>query len=199
MKYLARFEEQGSVLFRFDTRIYLNSYDSENDSNCVGAIIGKNPGSAKPRELNELAEFDLNGDNMLPTVRRRFVDGYGLTKKQIPPNSFVRVWNLFYICDPNLISACQKATEYGQLPNCPTESEYSPIVWYAWGGGNKGRYQQQLNLYKERFVAMSSPQQFYYDTKNQHIVTSAPSIESFARHTQGMPREPVNEHLAKIL
>ena len=97
MDYLARFEKVDGELCRFDTRIYLNGYDISKDSNCIGAIVGKNPGSAIPRVLNELVPLELNGDNMLPTVRNRFIDGYRLAKKQIPTNSFVRVWNLFYI------------------------------------------------------------------------------------------------------
>ena len=86
MEYLARFEEIEGKLFRFDTRIYLNDYNSDNDGKCVGAIIGKNPGSAIPSKLNELVPLELNGDKMLPTVRNRFVDGYKLAKKEIPLN-----------------------------------------------------------------------------------------------------------------
>ena len=194
MEYLARFEEIDSVLFRFDTRIYLNGYDPKNNSNCVGAIIGKNPGSAVPSKLNELVPLELNGDKMLPTVRNRFIDGYKLAKKEIPPNCFVRVWNLFNICDPDLDSACQKAARYNELPICNTESEGAPIVWYSWGG-----YDERLNSYKERFIAKAWPQQFFYDHENSCIDTHAPTIQSFAKHTQGMPSKPVNEYLSNAL
>jgi len=125
-EYLARFEEIDGELFRFDTRIYLNAYDPSINSNCVGAIVGKNPGSAIPKTLNELVPLELNGDRMLPTVKNRFTDGYEMAKKQIPLNSFVRVWNLFYICDPDLGSACQKAANYKKLPTCNTENEGAP-------------------------------------------------------------------------
>ena len=194
MEYLARFEEINNVLFRFDTRIYLNGYEPETKSNCVGAIVGKNPGSATPNKLNELIPLELNGDKMLPTVRNRFIEGYKLAKKIIVPNSYVRVWNLFYICDPDLNSACQKAYAYGELPICSTESEGAPIVWYGWGG-----YDKRLNSYKERFIAKSWPQQFYYDHDNSCVSTHAPTIHSFAKHTQGMPSKPINEHLANVL
>ncbi|MDD5265665.1 MAG: hypothetical protein PHO08_00870 [Methylococcales bacterium] len=194
MGYFARFEEIDGVLFRFDTRIYLNGYEPENSSVCVGAIIGKNPGSAIPNKLNELVPLELNGDKMLPTVRNRFIDGYNLAKKEIPSNSFVRVWNLFYICDPDLNSACQKAASYKELPICSTENDGVPIVWYGWGG-----YDERLNLFKERFIAKAWPQQFYYDHESSHVISWQPTIKSFAKHTQGMPSNPVNEHLANVI
>ncbi|QOJ20766.1 MAG: hypothetical protein HRU77_08695 [Gammaproteobacteria bacterium] len=194
MEYLARFEEIEGVLFRFDTRIYLSAYDPVGDGNCVGAIIGKNPGSAIPNKLNVLVPLELNGDKMLPTVRNRFIDGYKLAHKEIPSNSFVRVWNLFYICDPDLSSACNKAGSFSKLPTCGTENDGAPIVWYGWGG-----YDERLNLFKERFISRAWPQQFYYDHENSGINTCPPTIRSFAKHTQGMPSKPVNEHLANVL
>jgi hypothetical protein len=192
--YLARFEEVQGSLFRFDTRIYVNGYDSGLDSNCVGAIVGKNPGSAGPSSLNELMPLELNGDKMLPTVRNRFIDGYRLAGKHIRPNSFVRVWNLFYICDPDLNSACKKAASYQELPTCETEHGETPVVWYGWGG-----HDPRLNSFKERFLARSWPRQFFYDHRDICIKNHAPTLHSFAKHTQGMPSRAVNAHLAGIL
>jgi hypothetical protein len=194
MEYLARFEEIDGELFRFDTRLYLSGYDSSKKSKCVGAIVGKNPGSAIPNTLNELVSLELNSDKMLPTVRNRFIDAYKLAEKQIPINSFVRVWNLFYICDPDLDSACQKASSYKKLPTCSTESEGVSIVWYGWGG-----HDQRLNLFKERFIAKEWPHQFFYDHRQSRVKEKQPTIKSFAKHTQGMPSKPVNEHLANII
>ena len=194
MEYLAKFEEIDGELFRFDTRIYLNGYDTTKNSNCIGAIVGKNPGSAIPKTLNELVPLELNGDKMLPTVRNRFIDAYKLAEKQIPANSFVRVWNLFYICDPDLDSACQKSINFKELPICKTESEGAPIVWYGWGG-----HDQRLNLFKERFINKKWPRQFFYDHSESRIITQQPTIRSFAKHTQGMPSKPVNEYLASVI
>jgi len=194
MKYLARFEKIDGELFRFDTRIYLNGYEPSKNSNCVGAIVGKNPGSAIPKTFNELVPLELNGDKMLPTVRNRFIDGYNLAKKQIPMNSFVRVWNLFYICDPDLDLACHKASSYKNLPVCSTETKGTPIIWYGWGG-----HDQRLNLFKERFIAKEWQHQFFYNHNESRINTQPPTIRSFAKHTQGMPSKPVNEHLANVV
>jgi len=192
--YLAKFEEIRGSLFRFDTRIYINGYDSRVVSNCVGAIVAKNPGSAIPTSLNELVPLELNGDKMLPTVRKRFIDGYQLAGKHLRPNSFIRVWNLFYICDPDLNSACKKAACYQELPTCKSEHDETPLVWYGWGG-----YDPSLNDYKERFIKRSWPSEFFYDHKSTCIKTHAPTLTSHARHTQGMPSKPVGEHLACIL
>ncbi len=194
MEYLARFEKIDGELFRFDTRIYLNGYDSLKNSNCVGAIVGKNPGSTIPMTLNEFAPLDLDGDKMLPNVRNRFIAGYKLAEKLIPPNSFVRVWNLFYICGPDLDSACDKAGNHKNLPICSTEDEDPPIVWYGWGGDD-----DRLNLYKERFIAKNRLHQFFYDHTESRVNTQPPTIKSFAKHTQGMPARPVNEHLATVV
>ena len=67
-------------------------------------------------------------------------------------------------------------------------------MWYGWGG-----YNEQLNLFKERFIARAWHHQFYYDHEVSQIVTRPPTIQSFAKHTQGMPSKPVNEYLATVL
>jgi hypothetical protein len=161
---------------------------------CVGAIVGKNPGSAIPKVLNELAPLKLDGDRMLPTVRNRFIDGYKLAQRNIPFNAFVRVWNLFYICEPDLDSACCKASSFKSLPICTTESEGVPIVWYGWGGND-----QRINSFKERFMTKEWPHTFFYDHTESRVSKAQPTIYSFAKHTQGMPAKPVNEHLASVL
>jgi hypothetical protein len=194
MDYFARFENINGNLFRFDTRIYLNDYDTSKSSMCVGAIVGKNPGSAIPKVLNELAPLELDGDRMLPTVRNRFIDGYKLAQKNIPINSFVRVWNLFYTCDPDLDSACYKASSFKSLPICTTENESVPIFWYGWGGND-----QRLNSFKERFMTKEWPHTFFYDHTESRVSKAKPTINSFAKHTQGMPSKPVNEHLASVV
>lgn len=57
----------------------------------LGPSTEKNPGAAVPVELDRLVMLDLNGDKMLPTFGNRFVDGYALANKAIPPNAYVRV------------------------------------------------------------------------------------------------------------
>ena len=57
MCFYARFEIIENNLYRFDTRIYFNNHSPGSDDECIGAIIGKNPGSAKPIELGRLAKL----------------------------------------------------------------------------------------------------------------------------------------------
>lgn len=53
--YWAKFKKIDDNIFRFDTRVYLNPTKSpgENDI-CIGAIVGKNPGSAIAFCLSEV-------------------------------------------------------------------------------------------------------------------------------------------------
>ena len=52
-----------------DTRVYLKQIQKpSNNDICLGAIVGKNPGSARGAISNELVQIDLQGDKLLPTV-----------------------------------------------------------------------------------------------------------------------------------
>ncbi len=194
MEYFARFEEKDGHLFRFDTRIYLDSLNPDAASVCIGAIVGKNPGSASPTALKKFVPIDLNGDKMLPTVGNRFIEGYRRAKKPVPSNAFVRVWNLFYVCNRDLGEALWVASKLSSLPTCPSESDSVLVVWYGWGGADA-----DLNPYKARFLKRKYKTQFFYDHRSAKIAQNAPAFSDFAKHTQGMPAEPVVQYLAGIL
>jgi hypothetical protein len=53
-----------------------SKHDPQESGKCVGAIVGKNPGSAKPTQLGVWGPLNLDGDKMLPSVRNRFVAAY---------------------------------------------------------------------------------------------------------------------------
>ena len=194
MNYFARFEEVNGQLFRFDTRIYLESLNLNFESVCVGAIVGKNPGSAAPNALNQFLPLDLHRDQMLPFVGNRFLDGYRRAKKPIPPNAFVRVWNLFYVCNPDLGAALKIASKTPHLPTCPSETDSAPVIWYGWGGNNA-----DLNPYKARYLQKKHRNQFFYNHRSAVIVQNAPAVADFAKHTQDMPTETIVQYLAKVL
>lgn len=194
MEFLARFRMVDGHLFRFDTRIYLGTYSQDSDSKCVGAIIGKNPGSAAPLELDRLLPLALNGDKMLPTVGNRFLDGYRLAKRRVPENAYIRVWNLFYVCEKDLGRALEIAKEFNTLPECPTEQESAPITWFGWGGPDV-----TLGSFKDRFLRRQFRHAFHYDHRLGRVLDETPSNLAFAKHTQGMPAAPVATHLAKTL
>jgi hypothetical protein len=194
MCFVARFELIDEHLFRFDTRIYLGSYNSEDVSECVGAIIGKNPGSAKPNNLGTLEALNLDGDKMLPFVKNRFCAAYKNIGKPPPSNGFVRVWNLFYLCNADLKGAKSALSPFEILPSCSTETEKPPLVWFGWGGND-----QFLNPFKTRFINTGHNQPFFYNYKTKQIQQTVPSVLDTAKHTQGMPMLPVEQHLAKVL
>jgi len=191
--YFARFEEISGRLYRFDTRIYLQGYCATQESICVGAIIGKNPGSAQPLQLGVWAPLELAGDKMLPSVRNRFVAAYGEAGKSIPRNAFVQVWNLFYLCNPKLREACITIRMLPSHPLCSSEESTAGVVWYAWGGDDP-----RLNAFKKRFGS-EQDKAFYYEPHLRSIVTRKPKSSDFAKHPQGMPAEPVVEHMARLL
>jgi hypothetical protein len=194
MHYFARFEMIDGHLFRFDTRIYLGGYENHEQGMCVGAIVGKNPGSALPEKLSELVPLNLNRDKMLPYVRNCFLDGYKKAGRILPTNAFVRVWNLFYICNPVFADACAVAGNLEFNPICPSENEAADIVWFAWG-----KDIGSLSCLKERFLSRSVMNGFFYNKATRSMVPRMPAVNEFAKHPQGMPRDPIVTHLAGIL
>ncbi len=195
--YWAKFKQISNNTFRFDTRIYLNltSDPSDNDL-CIGAIVGKNPGSAIPSSSNNtsLQKIVLDGDNLLPTVRSIFTKAYQHSEKPIQKNSYIQVLNLLYICDKELSQAIRKIGDYPNPIICDTESRHFPFVWYVWGGKKKG-----LNFYKERFNGLNANLHFYLNTQTNEIVDYSPRPGDSARHTQGLKHELVVPYISSII
>lgn len=194
MEYMAKFDEIDGVLFRFDTRIYLGSYNPSSESTCVGAIVGKNPGSAMPGNLGELASLELHGDKMLPTVGNRFRAAYALANKAAPHNAFVRVWNLFYVCGKDLHQAASVASQLPNPLNCESEECAVPFVWLGWGDDDS-----TLNSFKRRFIRRGHSAAFFYDHRAGKVVSHMPAESDFAKHTQGMPAAPMEDHLSRLV
>ncbi len=194
MSFVARFEEINGDLFRFDTRIYLGEYDLTHESFCVASIVGKNPGSASPKITGELSDLELDGDKLLPYVRNRFLVALNVKGKYPEPNSYVRVWNLFYLCNKNLHEAKLANEKHGALAFCDSESNQVPINWFAWGPSDS-----YLDPYKIRFLSKEYSSSFFYDNRKKCVIPGAPVITDSVKHTQGMPAQPVENHLALVL
>lgn len=195
--YYARFESIKGHYFRFDTRIYLNERVANKQDICVGAIIGKNPGSAMPKaKLGSLSPLELSGDKMLPYVRNRFINSYKAAVIEIPQNAYIRVWNLFYLCDPDLYTACQIARSFGEnLPSDEAENQYSDIVWFAYGGQD-----DFLDPFKKRFLKNKYKRPFFYDWRNKHLSLNQPiNASCFAKHTQGLNAQIIENHISTLL
>tara|TARA_R110000850_G_C9843886_1_gene454562 strand:- start:48 stop:632 length:585 start_codon:yes stop_codon:yes gene_type:complete len=194
MSYVARFEEIEGNLFRFDTRVYLGDFDIGIEGECIASIIGKNPGSASPSITSRLAPLDLRGDKLLPFVRNRFLSAFRMMDKKPNKNSYIRIWNLFYLCNKDLNEAKFIYEKYNSVGFCPTESKESPLNWFAWGPSDS-----YLDPYKARFLSKKLTNPFFYDNRKKTVSTSVPSILNSVKHTQGMPALPIEKHLRKVL
>lgn len=195
MPYFARFEQHNGAMFRFDTRIYLREGDGPGPQDTrIGAIIGKNPGAARHTVLGSLAPLSVGADKLLPTVKRCFTKAYAQAGKPIPAGAFVRVWNLFYLCGPDLAVAIAAAQRFPQLPQCASESDTPPIVWFAWGADHPF-----LATLKPRFRTTAIASGFFFDQRTGCIAARIPQSNDFARHTQGMNEAPVVAFLVEAL
>lgn len=191
------FKENENNLFRLDTRVYLNSVRKpSSDDQCVGAVVGKNPGSAIPSSFdsNTYQKIVLDKDQLLPNIKSIFRKAYLYSNKSIPKNSYVQILNLFYICDKTLPQAIEKLKSYPSPTICDTENRYFPFVWYVWGGNSR-----ELNIHKQRYSNLNSNIHFYYDSEAGEIVTRAPGHRDLARHTQGLSHDLVVPFISSIL
>jgi hypothetical protein len=194
--YWARFEVRGRDLLRFDTRVYLEPVERPRAADRpLGCIIGKNPGSAVPSQVSgELQAIALQGDHFLPSVRAIVTRGAARAGVDPPAGAFVQVLNLFYLCNRDLRAA--KAALVGADADrvCASERRRFPWCWYAWGGPDP-----LLDPLKVRFLGRRKGPAFYLEGGAHEIVATMPGISDKARHTQGMPQEPVVAHLARLM
>ena len=193
-EYWAKFENIENNIHRFDTRVYLKQIQKPSNNDIfLGAIVGKNPGSARGAISNELVQIDLQGDKLLPTVRNIFENAYKKCGKEIPENSYIQVLNLFYLCDADLNNAIKKyENSTSKIDEC--ENKNFPFIWYVWGGENK-----KLSNMKDRFNKINSKKHFYLDPRNDCIKENIPSNIDLAKHTQFMKQEKVIDYISKIL
>jgi hypothetical protein len=199
--YWAQFEKRNGYTFRFDTRIYLQQIDnpSRNDV-CIGAVIGKNPGSAQPtsRSNTSLQPIQLGNDKLLPTTRNIIVKAYKNAGKEINngPNKYIQILNLFYLCNQLLDEARNEIKKF--LPNhpiCGTESNKFNFVLYSWGGPNAG-----LNEYKKRFVNnVLTANHIWFEYNSGETKKTLPCEVDSVKHIQGLSHELIVSHIAKIL
>ena len=189
-------------LFRFDTRVYLQDIEKPlKDDLCIGAVIGKNPGSAQPTdiEINELQPIQLERDNFLPTIKSIITKSYRFYGNiNIPSDSknrYIQVLNLFYLCDSVLDNAIEKINGYTNHQICLTENFNFHFIYYAWGEPDA-----RINNYKIRFLNNQCKNHIWYDQRNGIIKNTIPNSEvDFPRHTQGFEHRLIVPYIAKLL
>lgn len=192
----AEFRKINNEMFRFNTRIYLNNIltPEENDI-CIGAVVGKNPGTAKPSNVvGCIQPINLDGDKLLPNVRSILLKSYARENLSIPERGYVQVLNLFYLCNANLEEAINSINKIPSPIICNSEEKLFPWLWYLWGGSDFS-----LNKFKNRFASINTKSHFYYNQSAARIENSAATKDSFARHTQGLSHELVVPYIASIL
>jgi hypothetical protein len=194
MSYYACFRLHEGRQFRLDTRIYLGDGAPGGKDICVAAIIGKNPGSASPTEYGRLSPINLKGDKLLPFVRNRFQNAYRMAGTKPSVGAFGRVWNLVYLCNKDLHAAVKEYQRVRVPLHCASEDSLPPAVWFAWGPPSP-----RLRGHSSRFMGREMDHPFYYDMDSERIIDEVPGQNSRVKHTQGMPAEPVEDHLASLI
>jgi hypothetical protein len=192
----AKFLSTDGETFRIDTRIYLKEINPPQKGDpCIGAIVGKNPGSAKPSaSSDELQPIELDGDKLLPTVLNIIAKAYLTTQVPLPDRGYVQVLNLFYLCNKSLSEAIASIGKVAKPPRCKSELLAFPWVWYVWGDESA-----DLNLYKKLFSQINAKHHFYFDNRAKEIKDRLPNCHEFAKHTQGLKHEYVIPHIAQII
>ncbi|AGA68217.1 hypothetical protein Desdi_0689 [Desulfitobacterium dichloroeliminans LMG P-21439] len=195
--YWARFRKIDNHTFRFDTRIYLKEVSNPSDDDlCIGAIVGKNPGSAKPSSNsdNGLQEIALDKDNLLPNVRKIMLKAYRHCNKRIENRSYIQVLNLMYLCDKDLKQAIRRINAFPDQLICECENKEFPFIWYVWGNDDKS-----LNPFKGRFSKIYATKHFYFDNSAKNVIEKAPSFSDSARHTQGLNHDFVVPYISNLI
>lgn len=192
----AKFEKYGNDIFRLDTRIYLDDIKEPNIMDkCIGAVVGKNPGSAK-RSNNSasLQAIDLNGDKLLPTVKNIIQKAYQEANINPPKNAYIQVLNLFYLCNKNLDEAIVSMKNSHGPKTCKSEEKIFPWIWYVWGAQDN-----TLDSYKKRFFRIQAGSHFFYDKNNGKIQNNVPDTKDFAKHTQGLRHDLIVPYIVTLL
>jgi hypothetical protein len=195
--YWAEFKRIDRHIFRFDTRVYLEDISIPKSGDiCIGALVGKNPGSAKASKIGKqgLQPILLDGDKLLPTLRNVVKKAHEHKGKQPNPRSYIQVLNLFYLCNPVLSEAIKTINNCRNFMLCSSESKFFPWVWYVWGGES-----EKLSKYKMRFRHVNTNHNFFYDKNSGSVKNKVPSIDDFAKHTQGLKHDYVVPYIAKLL
>lgn len=195
--YWAIFKRIGSNTFRFDTRIYINEIGEPRKSDpCIGAVVGKNPGSANPSDITKihLQEIILSGDKLLPSVKNIIQKSYNEAKTEIPSRGFIQVLNLFYLCNTNLERAIEESKKFDKLKFCQSEQNSFPWIWYVWGNS-----MVSINKHKNRFNNIKAKKHFFFNQNTKRIDQRKPTVDDFARHTQGLKQNLVVPFISQLI
>lgn len=180
--------------YRHDTRIYLSGFTgNRSGGRCVGAFIGKNPGSA----LRSASGWGLiQEDTTLRLIRSVWLKSL---KAKPNPDEYIQVLNLFYLCDPNFQKALKLAMKSSLYFPDPVENQPFEKVWWAIGDYDDASYRLGYCLRRIQSSVRSSKHVFYDSRKNAgkgREITGLPSAGHFCKHPIGMPHPPMEKLLS---
>jgi len=197
--YWAKFEEKEGEIFRFNTRIYLQPIEKPLSTDvCIGAFIGKNPGSAQATnsKVSTLQRIQLGNDKLLPTIKSIMTKAYKVAGKESIPHSYIQILNLFYLRDQSLHQARRRIQ--GFLPDHPidcSENNKFPFVFYSWGGPN-----DRINEYKNRFIKnIRTNNHIWFDYNANRTNLTKPSETDFVKHILGLRHDNILSQIADVI
>lgn len=154
-------------LIRHNTRLWFNRPASlPVQAECVGAVVGLNPGSAKG-EMDSSQETVGYCDATMSRILSTFKIAYSLKNKAIPNNAYIQMLNLFYLRDPDSCAALnlrEKNMRLMQTLHDPAESRTFPFFWLAWGQSARPEdVARFLSGRQERCCWVDSGLNFHYE------------------------------------
>jgi hypothetical protein len=187
-----------SYRYRHDARIYLNQFTgSRSDGRCLGAFIGKNPGSASGLSS---AWGRIKEDTTLRLIRSVWLKRMAYRKVQAKPGDYVQILNLFYLCNPACCQAVRLANKHALYFPDPAEGQRFERIW--WGIGDYDDAAHRLHSCVNRLLTSSiknCQKHVFYDPRKNGgsglAVVRQPSSGDFCKHPIGMPHDP----LARVL
>lgn len=173
----------GPPWLRYNTRIYIDPIiQPSNADRPIASIVAINPGSAMPPSAyvaGTLAPLILGQDKTLSRILNAFINAINDRKNRDPytPNgNYIQVFNLFYLCNPDLGQALNQLANHGPFFD-PNERCLVEPVWFAWGASDK-----QLNPLKQRFLTINPRRCLYWDCHQEKPIKLIPSLTTTATH-----------------
>lgn len=200
--YYAKFKRENNHTIRTDTRIYFGKEKPNSiEGNCLGIFFLKNPGSASPKIFDELCELEIKNDKTLPWIANTYLQVIPEVKPDISNNDYIRVLNLFTICEPDIDLAISLLQKY----NCYLESfEYSklPFLFIGWGNDERlnslrEKYLPELKIFNE--VAFYVEYSHLNRKINCILREGLPSNGMKVKHPIGLRQSIVVEKIKNIL
>lgn len=203
--YYAKFKSTNGILTREMTRIYFNPVTpSEKDENCIGVVIAKNPGAAKPTELDIWTKLNLSNDKMLQFIYDAFNKAFTISNYELPNNAYIRILNLFPVCNVDVDTAYkdwQKIDTTITNENADSNLRASRFIYIGWGNEPyldkfRTNWIEILNRYSTKCFYISYKTDDRYNTFYKKGV---PQLKMNVKHPSFMGKQLLIDSIRKNL